>query len=146
MRLSLLDALNHLCQRFTVYQFDADAAREPPRLFGVASGRHEEPSRRLTTNNNASEFAHGLHADGLLFPLLALNDEFLAVLAQRQINTTVGAINGVLDYEVTSPPKRFANDRLELPPRERSKVIESALSIELSRDEKGAQGTAGRGK
>jgi hypothetical protein len=110
MRLSILETLNHLCQCLTVDQFDAHAAREPPRLLGVASGRNEEASGCLSTSDDARELAHGLHTDSLLLPLLALNDESLAVLAQRQIDTAIRAVDGILDNAVASSPKCFAND------------------------------------
>ena len=66
--------------------------------------------------HHAVDLSNRLNADVEGFPLLALDEEFLASLAQHQIDAAIGAIASQFGDLKALQPERFTHQHLEFTP------------------------------
>jgi hypothetical protein len=88
-------------------------------LLGVRrelARRDYEPADGSLGSHDAVQLTHKLDSNAEGFPLLALNEELLAALAQHQVDATVCTAGMVLCDVIALQPEGFTDEDLELLP------------------------------
>lgn len=107
---------DELQKRRSIDESDVASLGELYRLARELAGGDHKASGRAVCGHHAVKLAHDgdSHFEGL--PLLALHQELVAVLAQDEIDPTVGATATRLSDGVATLPKTFADQNLKLAP------------------------------